>query len=190
MKKYLIALLALVMMFALAIPVFAVEPEGEVNQDVTAGYVAAEDIDGGKVYRVTIAWQANAGEPALTYTGEKTTYTWNTESLNYEASTTAEAGWTGSTGYTVKVTNYSNAEVNASVAASNNYDLTLEATGATSATLGSAAEDIHFTDTDTTGEAKSATFTYTYSANDDASAPTDVETSVVTIGTITVTIGE
>lgn len=197
MKKYLIALLALVMMFALAVPALAeVSTEGNANQDVTADYVAPEDIDGGEVYRVTITWEPKVGDPALTFTDEKTTYTWNTESLNYEAATTAEAGWTGSTGYTVTVTNYSNATVEASVVATANYGLSVEkghandAVTLKSAAVTSSGEAIKFTETDKTGTAQPETFTFTYSDGGDAEAPTDAADGKVTIGKITVTLGE
>lgn len=195
MKKYLIALLALAMMFTLAVPVLAeVTPDGNAEQDVTAGYTAAKDTDGGTVYRVTIAWQANVGENALSYTGKQSTYTWNTGSLVYEEKVDTAAGWTGEIGYTVTVTNYSNAAVDASVDATNTYNLTLTKPENESAELGSAAVSegaaIAFTDTETMGEAQEMTFDYTYEAADDAAAPDAPggESSTVSVGKITVTI--
>lgn len=193
MKKYLIALLALAMMFTLAVPVLAeVTPDGNAEQDVTAGYIAATDTDSGTVYRVTIAWHANAGETALSYTGKQSTYTWDTEGLVYKETVDTAAGWTGETGYTVTVTNYSNAAVKASVEATNTYNLTLTRPENESADLGSAAvsegKDIAFTDTKTKGEAKAMTFDYTYKAAEDADAPAEDSASTVSVGKITVTI--
>lgn len=194
MKKLLIALLALVMTFALAVPALAVEPEGSANQEVTADYKDAAAIEAAPVYRVTIEWTPVAGEPSLTYAGETTTYTWDPEGLQYKAEVNETAGWTGETGYTVTVTNYSNAVVNASVAATVNYELTLEKPQSESAELKSAAVDsngdaISYTETEKKGTAQPATFTYTYKANESASAPEAPDAGKVTIGTITVTLG-
>lgn len=193
MKKYLIALLALVMMFALAVPVFA-ETVGNTEQEVTADYKAAQAIEAAPVYRVTIDW--TPGDSALTYAGAETTYTWNPEGLQYTASTTAEAGWTGETSYTVKVTNYSNATVNATVDATASYNLTVEKTHTSdSVTLESAAVDengeaIKYTETEKKGTAQPETFSFTYKADEGADAPEAPDAGKVTIGTITVTIGE
>lgn len=193
MKKYLIALLALVMMFALAVPALAeVTPTGNTEQEVTAGYVAAENIEAAPVYRVTIDWTPKTGDTALTYTGEKTTYTWDTVGLNYTASTTAAAGWSGETGYEVKVTNYSNAEVGAAVSATANYSLTVTATGEETMTLPSAAVDsegeIDYTETEKKGTAQTKSVTYTYKDGGSATAPEAPAASTVTIGKITVTV--
>lgn len=193
MKKYLIALLALVMMFALAVPVFADTVEGSTETEVTADYTAAKELEAAPVYRVTIDWTPKAGTPALTYAGAETTYTWDPEGLKYTASTTAEAGWSGETGYEVKVTNYSNAEVGATVKAEANYNLTVEKNGEEAMTLPSAAveEDgspINYTETEKTGTAQTKTVTYTYKDGGSATAPEAPAANKVTIGKITVTV--
>lgn len=192
MKKFLIALLALVMVFALAVPVLADTVEGDATQNVTAGYEAGAEKDGGKVYRVTIEWTLNS-DASLKYVGEETTYEWNTETLKYESKSGAEGGWEGTTGYTVKVTNFSNAQVGATVSANANYGLTAKTEDETSLTLKSAAltsngDEIKFNETEKQGVEQSETVTYTYSDEGSASAPTNVEGSNVTIGTITVTV--
>lgn len=194
MKKYLSMILALVMVFALAIPVFAddVNTEGSASQGVTAGYVEAEDKNEGTIYRVTIDWKASTDAEPLTYTGEQATYKWDTDGLKYDKTIDKAAGWYGSTGYSVTVTNYSNAAVNVGLDATNQYGLELTKSGSDSAELGSAAvsngQTIEFNDTTKTGEAQSATYTYTYAAKDGATVPTNVENATITIGTITVTV--
>lgn len=193
MKKILSMLLALTLVFALTAAAFASEynTSASDSQDVEADYTAPVDAKGETVYRIVIAWDATAGSN-LSYTGKDSTYTWNTTDLVYDENVNSDKGWEGSTGYTVTVTNYSNAAVSASTEAKVNYELTLTTPDETAATLGSAAvkadgNDIDFTDTTTKGTAQVANFTYTYAANETATEPTS-ETNKVTVGSITVNI--
>lgn len=195
MKKYFSLILALVLMFALAVPAFAddVQPGGNSEKDVTAEYTAPTDTADETVYRITIAWEPKTeANNALSYTGKQSTYTWNADSLVYDETINTAAGWSGAAGYEVTITNYSNAAVEAELSATNTYGLTLEKPAAETKTLGSAAvangEKIDFTDTTTKGTAQSETFTYTYKANSSATAPTGDADATVTIGRITVTV--
>ena len=199
MKKTISIMLALVLVLALAIPAFAVEPTtGEKSQEVTATYVAA--VDGGTpgtVYNVTITWTQNETHD-LTYNGgSQATYKWNADTLKYEVSdgTNTEAGWSGSTGYKVTVTNRSNANVTVNVSAEANYGLTASANGATNATLDRADQAIYNSNSDgnywtndASGVATSMEVTYTYSNTGSATAPENASSSSITVGKITVSL--
>lgn len=189
MKKFFCAVLALAMMLTLAVPAFAADLKSE-GKDVTAGYTAPKATDNGTIYSVTIAWEPTTGSD-LSYTGKQATYTWDADGLKYTENVDTAAGWSGSAGYTVTVTNKSNAAVDAALTATNTYNLEL-VKSADSATLGSAAVNggkaIDFTDTTTAGAAQSETFEYTYKASTSATAPSGDQNGSVTIGTITVTV--
>lgn len=191
MKKYFSMILVLVMVFALAVPAFAADIDdkvtGSTSQEVTAGYTKPVDTAADTVYRVTLTWEP-AETSNLSYTGKQSTYTWDTEGLVYKENVDTAEGWDGSTGYTLTVTNYSNAEVEAATSATVNYNLTLEKPTSEKETLKSAAEGIEYTNTTTKGEASDATFTYTYEASEDATAPAVADVTTVTVGTITVTV--
>lgn len=203
MKKVTSLLLALVMALALAVPAFAAETwptEDDKKKDVTASYDGPKDTDAGKVYYLTITWD-KIKDTELTYTGEKTTYTWDGVNMKYGSKVTnqAEVGWKGSTGYTVTVTNQSNAKVSASTSASANFGLIATASGDTNKTeLVSAArtengDEITYTQVGVKGKEDTLVVTYTYAdTNKEATAPTGVvdgETSVI-VGNITVTVSK
>lgn len=194
MKKYFSVILALTLASALAVPAFAadVAPEGSANQEVTAGYTAPVDNAGDTVYRVTIEWNATDEAEALSYTGKKSTYTWDTTGLVYQETVDTAAGWSGAAGYNVTVTNYSNAAVDAALTSTNTYGLTLDKPAEETKELGSAAVDengdIAFTETDRTGTKQEAAFTYTYKANSSATAPDLTEDGTIPVGKITVSI--
>ena len=200
MKKTFSILLALVLVLALSAPAFADVPAtGGTSQDVTATYVPA--VEGGMtgtVYAVTITWTPNTMSD-LTYNGgSEATYVWNAGTLQYEVSAgnNIAEGWTGSTGYQVTITNKSNADVTAAVAATANYSLTAERTGDEDKTLERAdkaiyekGEEQHYwTDTATQGTATTMTVTYTYSDKGGATAPEAPSGNSVTVGTITVSL--
>ena len=203
MKKITSLLLALVMALALAVPAFAEDTwptETDKKKDVTASYAEPEDKDAGKVYYLTITWD-EIKDTKLTYTGEKTTYTWDGVNMKYDSKVTnqTEVGWKGSTGYTVTVTNQSNAKVSASTSASANFGLVATATGDTTKTeLASAARDksgneITYKQVGVVGNKDTLTVAYTYAdTNKEATAPigvADGETSVI-VGNITVTVNK
>ena len=203
MKKLFALLLALVMALALAVPAFAADTwpdDKDKSKDVTANYAEPEDKDAGKVYYLTITWD-KIKDTELTYTGEKTTYTWDGVNMKYDSKVTnqAEVGWKGSTGYTVTVTNQSNAKVSASTSASANFGLVATATGDTTKTeLASAARDksgneITYKQVGVVGNKDTLAVTYSYADTNTetkATAPTDVApgAQTVTVGTITVTV--
>lgn len=197
MKKNISILLALVMVLALSVPAFAVEPTtGSRTQDVTATYIPA--VEGGvpgTVYNVTITWTPNDVND-LTYSGgSQATYRWDASSLKYviDDGTDTAAGWSGSTGYKVTVTNNSNADVEVTVDATALYELTATAEGAESATLYRADQSIansggnYWTNGDT-GSATNMEVTYTYSDTGDAIAPEVTSSTSITVGTITVSL--
>lgn len=190
MKKTLSLLLVLALALTMAVPAFAVTPEGNnASQDVTAAYKAATTDKGETIYRVTLTWNPSA-DSNLTYSAGNTTYKWDTNSLTYSVEKAAEPGWSGSAGYTITVTNYSNGEVIASAEATNTYSLDLSDDNEESVTLERADKniDLDVNPTDE-GTATTASFEYTYSASESATAPTTSTTdTTVTVGTITVTI--
>lgn len=205
MKKVTSLFLALVMALALAVPAFAADEtwptEKDTKKDVTANYTAPEDKNAGTVYHLTIAWKA-IENAQLTYTGAKTTYTWDGATMQYgsEITNKADMGWNGSTGYTVTVTNQSNAKVSASTSASANFGLVATATGDTDKTeLASAARDesgneITYKQVGVVGNKDTLAVTYSYADTNTetkASAPTVADgAKTVTVGTITVTVSK
>ena len=193
MKKYLSLVLAAVLMLALAIPALAADTLPKTaDTDVTAGYTAPNLVNGGTVYSVTIAWEPD-GSNNLAYAGKNATYTWNDTTLKYEEDVTDEAGWTGSAGYTITVTNKSNAAVTAKATATNTYKLDLTAPAETpveirSAAIDSDSQEIDYTNTDAQGVEQTADFEITYDAADTADDPEDTQATTITVGKITVTV--
>ena len=206
MKKTLSIFLAIVLMFALAIPAFAESPiedsTGSDEHTVTAQYEANENVKGGNVYYVTIAWDTT--DNSLKYSAGTTTYTWDGANMKYEAGTSGQnAGWTGSATVKVTVTNQSNAAITATSDWSSSYNLKAAYSesyaesnkgGAADTTLndgkvtlGSAAIDAEGGDlalsTEVTGNAQKADITYAITT-EGASAITQTGT----VGTITLTI--
>lgn len=198
MKKVTSLLLALVMALALAVPAFAegttIQPsKGEPSKNVEATYTAPKDTEGAKVYYFTVVWKENA-EKNLKYEGDDATYTWNGSTMFYEKKLNNEstAGWTGSAGYEVTITNQSNDGISAVTSADPKFNLAKAVDGAESVTLESAAKDITYTNTTTKGSATSNVVTYTFSKATDgtSTAPTadNVTDGKVIAGTITVTV--
>lgn len=197
MKKNISILLALVMVLALSVPAFAVEPTtGSPSQEVTANYTAAvEGGEPGTVYNVTITWTPNNVND-LTYSGgSQATYKWDASSLKYVVSegSDAEAGWSGSTGYKVTVTNNSNADVDVTVGATALYGLTATVDGDENVKLNRADHDIYssggkYWTSGDTGVATNMEVTYTYSDTGAAYAPEVTSSTSITVGTITVSL--
>lgn len=200
MKKVTSLLLALVMALALAVPAFAevteIDPAegGSKTQNVEATYTAPKDTPAAKVYYFTVTWTENE-KMDLSYTGEDATYKWNGSTMYYEktVNNAGKVGWTGSAGYTVTITNQSNDDISATTSATANFKLKAAVTaGNETATLESAAKNIEFTDTTTTGVASTKVTTYTFSnvGNDTSTAPEakDVTDGKVIAGTISVTV--
>lgn len=199
MKKVTSLLLALVMALALAVPAFAegttIQPsKGEPSKNVEAKYTAPETVDGGKVYYFTVTWAENA-KMDLAYAGENATYKWNGSTMHYEKTLNNEstAGWTGSAGYKVTITNQSNDDISATTEAEPNFNLAKDVDGTESLTLESAAKNITvITDTTTKGSPTSNAVTYTFSkaADNTSTAPTadNVTDGKVIAGKITVTV--
>lgn len=126
MKKFLIALLALVMMFALAVPVFAEPAEvsvpGSSSADIKANYEEGTDSDRVEtVYLVTVDWKINS---TLVYSDGTTTYKWNANDTKYEAQAPEDKGWTGNATVEITVTNKSNAAITASAEWTDATDIT------------------------------------------------------------------
>lgn len=199
MKKVTSLLLALVMALALAVPAFAegkvITPnEGEGSKNVEAKYTAPKDTDGGKVYYFTVTWTENE-KMDLSYTGEDATYKWNGSTMYYEktVNNAGKVGWTGSAGYTVTITNQSNDSISAATSAEVKFGLNKDVNGQETATLGSAAEGIDYTNTTSKGNATDHAVTYTFSKAADNTTSTAPETKDVTggkviAGTINVTV--
>ena len=205
MKEALSMILVLTMVLALALPAMAEEitpAKGDASQNVNATYTG-ETVTAGTTYYVTITWDADNSN-TLAYTGKQGTYTWSGENMKYTDTTpeSAKAKWAGAATYKVTVSNQSNAEVIASVAASETkYGITVSNTGDTTATLGRADKDLKdkipeaAARDDMTGTATTLVTTYTYDATKATGDPTAAEVKdgtdgnkYVQIGTITVTI--
>lgn len=190
MKKTLSILLAVVLMFALALPVFAEDNvadtsggTGSADQAVTAQYdKGTDDKEVATVYHVTVAWNV---ESTLKYSDGNTTYTWNADDTKYVA-TTENKGWTGDATVAITVTNKSNAEVTATAAWANAANITAACTfDEVTKTIGSAAEDVEVAD-QAKGAAKTGEITAT------VAAPTagTISENNATVGTITVSIAK
>ena len=204
MKKALSMILVLTMVLALALPAMAEEitpAKGDASQNVNATYTG-ETVTAGTTYYVTITWDADNSN-TLAYTGKQGTYTWSGENMKYTDTTpeSAKAKWAGAATYKVTVSNQSNAEVTASVAASETkYGITVSSTGKTSDTLGRADDKLkdnidEAAKNQTEGTATTLVTTYTYDATKATGDPTAAEVKdgtdgnkYVQIGTITVTI--
>lgn len=191
MKKTLSVILALAMMLTLTTVAFA-EPtlvqgqgNGNSDQEVTATYDPATT-SGDTVYYVTVEW--NMESNTLKYSEGDTAYTWNGAEMKYEEVTTTTQptgqGWEGQAVYTVKVTNQSNAEINAVATWVEANSLTVNCEfDKNNQKLDSAAEGIEPGD-DETGTAQDVTIQATVETPEDGTI-TEGNTKV---GTITVTI--
>ena len=204
MKKALSMILVLTMVLALALPAMAVDLEpsngASKTQDVNATFTGKTETPT-VCYYVTITWAADNSN-TLAYTGKQGTYTWSGENMKYTDTTpdSAQAKWTGAATYKVTVSNRSNADVSASVVASETkYGITVSKTGDTIATLGRADDKLKdnidkAAKDQTEGTATNLETTYTYSTASATGDPTaDAQTGTdgnkyVQIGTITVTI--
>lgn len=114
MKKTLSILLAVVLMFAMAIPVLAEDVSesdvsGETSKVVTAQRVDEDDNDPATIYYVTVDWNVTS---ELKYTVGGSTYTWNPGNTEY-TETPGETNWDGSAVVEITVTNKSNDAITA-----------------------------------------------------------------------------
>lgn len=188
MKKTLSILLAVVLMFALAIPVLAAEDPieslpGQETQTVTATRTEGGVKEIATVYYVTVEWEI---ESQLTYTLGDTTYNWTPESTEYIPST-EPAKWSGDASVKITVTNKSNADINAKASWAGEQGLTTacDFKGKDSVDIVSAATGTNLTADQKVlkGEEKSETIngTVTVSAG-------EIATTGATVGTVTLNI--
>lgn len=205
MKKIVSLALAVVMLFAMSVTVFAAGPYENFNtnpqeeKNVEATYDGPENT-AGTVYYFTIAWEATGGSN-LKYTGAKGVYTWDGLSMQYtKADSSTNAEWTGSAGYKVTVINQSNASIYATTETTNEYNLTLDTTNWDKEQIGAADTALVRTDengvktyniTDS-GSPVQKSITYTYTAReigaDQAKEPPVGSDPTITVGKITVTV--
>lgn len=188
MKKYLVALLALVMMFALAIPVFAepveVSVPGSSSADIKADYEEGEvDDTVTTVYLVTVDW---ATESTLKYSDGTTTYKWNANTTKYEAQDPEDQGWTGDAKVTITVTNKSNDAIKASAAWENADDIVANCafeSEKNAVEVASADQNTSITEGKLEGEAVTETIKAIVTVSDGAISEADAK-----VGTVTLTI--
>ena len=199
MKKVLSFVLALVMVMALSVTAFAVDPtpiqtepkNHTESKDITAGYTKESHTKGATVYYFTITWTPNDTNN-LTYTGEQATYVWNTTSLSYTKAIEGhvDAGWTGSAGYSVELVNKSNAALKVTSAVENSHKLTLTKTGEDEQTAASADATIDFKDSTATGTEGKANYSWTFAANKDATAINQTDSGTVNVAKVTITVNK
>lgn len=188
MKKTLITLLAVVLMFSLAIPVFAEDVSsddvsGETSQVVTATREQLADKTPETVYFVTVSWNVTS---ELKYTVDGSTYTWNPADTEY-TETPGEATWDGSATVAITVANRSNAEITAE--ASWAAASTIEASeckfaeNQSKVTVESAAKDTNLADKELKGAEQSKTINATVTVSRGS-----IDTNGATVGTVTLKI--
>jgi hypothetical protein len=124
MKRRISLLLTMVMALTMSFPSFAAADTSDTHNSLSGSSqasITAEYVDGGTAtvnkYSVTIAWKQSG---ILKYTSDKTTYTWNSDSLSYEpgVADSDKAAWTiedAKIAFTVK--NRSDLPVNATCGA-------------------------------------------------------------------------
>lgn len=119
MKKIMSLVLALALVLSMGVTVFAANvtvgngadtiPENSNTVNVTADYVAGENVSAGTKYLVNVSWNVSG---TLTYKDKTKTYTWNTNDMQYQLTHTADTGtWTGNATVDLTVTNKSNADI-------------------------------------------------------------------------------
>lgn len=126
MKRMLAVFLAIVTVFALAVPGFAAESNHDSRLDPAtfpgsdeiniAGTYAKPTDKVVNCYYVTVAWTVTN---SLKYTSKQGVYTWNPETTQYDFTETEtdDYGWTGSAAVEITVTNKSAGAVNATCGA-------------------------------------------------------------------------
>lgn len=200
MKKVLSFVLALVMVMALSVTAFAVDPTPIQTEpknhtefkDITADYTKASHTKGDTVYYFTITWTPNQTNN-LAYTGEQATYVWSTDSLSYTKATEdhVDAGWTGSAGYSVKLVNRSNAALSVVSSVVNTYNLKLDQTGEDKQTADSADKNItDFKVSTATGTEGKAEYNWTFSKGENSTAITGETRTSVNVAKVTITVNK
>lgn len=194
MKQLFSMFLVFALIFTMGITVFAAEEGGEndftddsLTQDVGAEYTAgSEAVNAGTIYSVSIDWTSIG---TLHYQGATGgTYTWNPNTLQYELSGNSDASWTDAS-VEINVTNKSNTSIlvqakytDAGTGAQTQMKDWTD--NAIEVGVGSAATDIDYTDTVTTGAAQTETITGIVTAEG------SITQNIDTVGTITLTLHE
>lgn len=200
MKKLATVILAMALVFAMALPALAADGDQTgltdfsspqtVTQEVKGSYTAPTPTAPDHLYKVEVKWTVKDA----TYSSTAATYKWNVDTHKYEVDASAGAVTTSDTpGISVLVTNHSNDSLTLALAYADNGSDSVTTSGATGGTTSgtaataattSSSQIIGYTDTTSTGAAQTAALNQNITVDN----PAAISGANQTLGTFTLTI--